>query len=185
MYNSMSIIKFISMFIRDILIKSNDNKTLGSVLDLGCGTGLTGKEIGKYCDYLEGVDLSKSMLEQARRTNAYNKLIYRDISDYLLVEELDFNYYVATDVFIYVGDLSNIFSLIKSRNKSSGKMVFSTEDTDGDTFVLGQSGRYSHSKKYIEGLCEKFNYSLCHFEYQKLRKENNDYIAAGLYLLEF
>ena len=31
--------------IRNILIKSNDNQELGSVLDLGCGTGLFGTEI--------------------------------------------------------------------------------------------------------------------------------------------
>ena len=31
--------------IRDILIKPNSKDTLGSVLDLGCGTGLLGPEI--------------------------------------------------------------------------------------------------------------------------------------------
>ena len=39
--------------------------TLGSVLDLGCGTGLTGLEIKDFCSKLEGVDLSKKMLELA------------------------------------------------------------------------------------------------------------------------
>ena len=74
--------------------------------------------------------------------------------------------------------------LTKSRNKAGGNLAFSTEDCDGDSFSLEQSARYSHSKKYIEGLCGKFGYELRHFETQALRKEKN-YIRGGLYLLDF
>ena len=81
--------------------------------------------------------------------------------------------------------LSEIFRLIKFRNKKGGRLVFSTEEYDGDGFFLEQSGRYSHSKKYIEGLCEKFGYELYHFQTQALRKEKNQYISGGLYILEF
>jgi predicted TPR repeat methyltransferase len=38
----------------------------GSVLDLGCGTGLAGAAFRPYCDWLVGVDLSPAMLAQAR-----------------------------------------------------------------------------------------------------------------------
>ena len=98
---------------------------------------------------------------------------------------MNFDYFIATDVFIYIGDLCDVFQLIKSRNKKGGKLAFSTEDYDGDNFTLEQSGRFSHSKKYIEILCEKFGYKLCHFETKNLRKEKNQYIRGGLYLLDF
>ena len=98
---------------------------------------------------------------------------------------MNFDYFVSADVFIYIGDLSDVFRLIKSRNKTGGKLVFSTEDCEGDGFSLEQSGRYSHSKKYIQGLCETFGYELCHFETHALRKEKNNYIRGGLYLLDF
>ena len=75
--------------------------------------------------------------------------------------------------------------LIKSRNKTGGKLAFSTEDCDGVSFSLKQSGRYTHSKKYIEGLCETFGYEMRHFETQALSKEKNNYIRGGLYLLDF
>ena len=94
-------------------------------------------------------------------------------------------YLVALDVFIYIGDLANLFRLIKSRNKIGGKLAFSTEDSDGDGYFLEVSGRYSHSKKYIDSLCEKFGYTVLHFERQSLRKQKNEYIMGGLYLLEF
>ena len=134
--------------ITEMIVAKNSNIQLGSVLDLGCGTGLIGDEIKKYCSNLEGIDLSKSMLEKASAKNIYDKLEHKDIVEYLSTENLDFNYFISTDVFIYVGELSKIFKLIKSRNKSKGKFVFSTEHTDRDGFFLEQTGRYSHSKKY-------------------------------------
>ena len=81
--------------------------------------------------------------------------------------------------------LSEVFSLIKSRNQISGKLVFSTEDYDGNGYFLEQSGRYSHSKKYIENLCKKYDYEIQHFENQPLRIEKNQYIKGGLYILNF
>ena len=171
--------------ITELIVAKNSNIQLGSVLDLGCGTGLIGDEIKKYCSNLEGIDLSKSMLEKASAKNIYDKLQHKDIVEYLSTENLDFNYFISTDVFIYVGELSKIFRLIKSRNKSKGKFVFSTEHTDRDGFFLEKSGRYSHSKKYIESLCNEFGYKLSHFETTNLRKEKDKFIIGGLYLLDF
>jgi predicted TPR repeat methyltransferase len=98
---------------------------------------------------------------------------------------LNFDYFISTDVFVYIGDLSDVFRLIKSSNKKGGKLAFSTEHYDGDSFFLEQSGRYSHSKKYIESLCKTFGYELRHFETQAIRKDKGEYITGGLYLLDF
>ncbi|MCH2631562.1 MAG: tetratricopeptide repeat protein [Nisaea sp.] len=171
--------------IAEIIIKNSKLDLLGSILDLGCGTGLFGVEIKQFCENLEGIDLSEKMLREAKGKNIYDKLIKEDIVDYLSISSLNFDYFVATDVFIYIGDLSDVFRLIKSRNKPGGKLAFSTEDCEGDGFSLEQSGRYSHSKKYIQGLCETFGYELRHFETHALRKEKNHYIRGGLYLLDF
>ena len=171
--------------IAEMIIKDNKFDLLGSIMDLGCGTGLFGAEIKQFCEHLEGIDLSEKMLDKAKEKDVYNKLIKQDIVTYLSNESLNFDYFISTDVFIYIGDLYDVFRLIKSRNKTGGKLAFSTEDSDGDGFFLEQSGRYSHSKKYIEGLCEKFGYKLRHFETQALRKDKNQYISGGLYLLDF
>ena len=47
---------------------------LGSVLDLGCGTGLGGAAFRPYCDWLVGVDISPGMIEQARAKGLYDRL---------------------------------------------------------------------------------------------------------------
>ena len=171
--------------IAEMIRKDSKFGFLGSIMDLGCGTGLFGMEIKQFCEHLEGIDLSRKMLDEAKEKNVYNKLIKQDIVDYLSNAIFNFDYFILTDVFIYIGDLSDVFRLIKSRNKTGGKLAFSTEDHDGDGFFLEQSGRYSHSKKYIENLCKTFGYELRHFETQALRKDKNKYISGGLYLLDF
>ena len=125
------------------------------------------------------------MLKKAEEKTVYDKLIKQDILDYLSNANLNFDYFVSTDVFIYIGDLDNVFWLIKSRNEKGGKLVFSTEDYNGEGFFLEQSGRYSHSKKYIEGLCKKFGFEISHFKLHPLRKEENKIIIGGIYLLTF
>ena len=152
---------------------------------MGCGTGLTGLQINDFCSYLEGIDVSNRMLEEAKKKNVYDKLSHSDIIEYLSRAKLDFDYFISTDVFIYVGELSEVFRLIKSRNKKPGKLLFSTEHTKKDGFQLEKSGRYSHSHNYIESLCRKFNYKISHYSITNLRKENDIFLKGGLYMLDF
>ena len=99
--------------------------------------------------------------------------------------ELNFDHYFAADVFIYIGNLFKIFSLIKDRSKEGGKLIFSTEHSEKDGFFLEQSGRYSHSKSYIQAICEELDYQMVHFSQVDLRKEREKLISGGIYLLEF
>ena len=50
------------------------------------------------------------MIEIAESKKIYNQLIKKDLVEYLAEAELAFNYFVATDVLIYIGDLSEIFA---------------------------------------------------------------------------
>ena len=168
------------------LIKGQEPKIIvASVLDLGCGTGLVGAELNNKCQNLEGIDLSKLMLERAREKGVYNKLHNSDILAYLGEKKLDFDYFVAADVFIYVGALQDLFQLIKSRNKRRAKLVFSTEHSTQNGFTLEKSGRYSHSKQYIEALVKKFGCRIVHFSLTNLRKDNGTYLKGGMYVVQF
>jgi len=171
--------------VADLALNFHGTGSMGSILDLGCGTGLLGIEIKKYCSNLKGVDISSKMIKQAEKHHVYNTLEHVDIFEYLSNSELDFDYFISTDVFVYIGELSDVFRLIKSRNKRSGKLIFSTEHTEASGFQLEKSGRYSHSKSYIEALCLEFEYSMSHFSTNDLRKEKGEFITGGLYILDF
>ena len=58
----------------------------GSVLDLGCGTGLAGAAFRPFCDWLVGVDLSPAMLAQARTKGLYDRLIEGEVLGFLADE---------------------------------------------------------------------------------------------------
>jgi predicted TPR repeat methyltransferase len=171
--------------IAELILKHQSDAPLGSVLDLGCGTGLAGVELKDFCQEIEGIDLSKKMLAKARQKNVYSKLNHTGIVEYLTEAPLDFDLFMSIDVFVYVGELSEVFRLIKSRNKRHGRLSFSTEHTRKADFYLEKSGRYSHSRGYIESLCDKFDYQLLHFSTNDLRKDGTEFITGGLYLLEF
>ena len=64
------------------------------------------------------------MLDVAKGKNVYVKLIKQDTEVYLSNASLSFDYFVSTDVFVYIGDLFEIFRLIKSSNQKIGKLVF-------------------------------------------------------------
>ena len=53
--------------IAEMITRDNKFGSLGSIMDLGCGTGLLGMEINQFCDYLEGIDLSEKMLAEAKK----------------------------------------------------------------------------------------------------------------------
>ena len=171
--------------IAELILEYQSDAPLGSVLDLGCGTGLAGVELKGFCQEVEGIDLSKKMLAKAGQKNVYSKLSHIGIEEYLAEAPLDFDLFLSTDVFIYVGELTEVFRLIKSRNRRHGRLAFSTEHTQKADFFLEKSGRYSHSKGYIESLCDKFDYQLLNFSTIDLRKSRSELITGGLYLLDF
>jgi predicted TPR repeat methyltransferase len=171
--------------IAELVLKQQSETPLGSIIDLGCGTGLAGVELKGFCKEIEGIDLSQKMLAKARQKNVYSKLNHTGIIEYLTEAPLDFDLFLSTDVFVYVGELSEVFRLIKSRNKRPGRLAFSTEHTKKADFFLETSGRYSHSKSYIDSLCNKFDYRLLNFSTIDLRKSGSEFITGGLYLLEF
>lgn len=81
-------------------LKESGSGSLGSILDLGCGTGLTGLEIREICYNLEGIDLSSKMLEVAKTKDVYDKLDKVNIVEYLSNSKPDFDYFISTDVII-------------------------------------------------------------------------------------
>ena len=56
-------------------------KIFEKVIDLGCGTGLTGKELRDISKNLTGIDISSNMVAKTREQDVYDRLIVGDIVD--------------------------------------------------------------------------------------------------------
>ena len=169
--------------LKEEIYKNIKQKDFDKVLDLGCGTGLFGDEIRDSCKHLTGIDISKNMLSKAEEKYIYDELYHFEIEKYLATSALDFDLVCAADVFVYMGDLHKTMHILKSRNNVDFSIAFTTEHSDIGEYVLQSSGRYTHSRNYIENICSKLGYKLETHSIHPLRKEANTQIYGGLYIL--
>ena len=157
-----------------------------AVLDLGCGTGLFGREVRPFTAKLVGVDLSASMLAKARERNLYDNLIESDLESYLAGTEDSFDLIAATDVLIYFGRLDELFVLIAAHLSAGGRFAFTTEspaELESDYFLL-PAGRYAHHPRYIERLAAGNSLALIKRRDTPIRAENSVPLAGHVFILE-
>jgi len=155
------------------------------VIDLGCGTGLAGLEFRQLSGRLTGVDLSAGMISRARDRGIYDELLVGDLVAALEADKQSYDLFICADVFPYVGKVDSLFSTISSHAASGALFVFSTELHDGEGFVLQQSGRYAHAQEYLRKAAASHKFSVLTMRTENLRKQNNEWIAGDLVVLQF
>jgi len=174
-----------SLLKKKFLNSSSANNNICRTVDLGCGTGLCGVEFRDLTETLIGIDLSDKMIAKSKEKNIYDELYVNDLITGLKELEGKFDLFISSDVFIYVGNLKDLFNTVSEYATKHSLFIFSTEDEDGDSFHLRQSGRYSHSKKYIAQLASTSGFRLEHFERANLRKDKGQWIVGGIYILSY
>jgi predicted TPR repeat methyltransferase len=127
------------------------------LLDLGCGTGLLGAQLGKISGRLEGVDVSPKMLDQAKRLGLYDSLevgdLHKTLSD---TSAASYDIVAALEVFVYIGDLSEAIPASFKVLVPGGYLVFSCEigaDDGPDLYLDPLTERYVHKRGAVEALC--------------------------------
>lgn len=129
------------------------------VLDLGCGTGLSGIAFKPIARHLVGIDLSPRMLEQARALRIYDALFIGDVENLPPETRGPFDIAIAADVLVYLGDLQTLFAAVRARLKGGGLWLFTTERGERD-FECGPKRRYRHSEAYLRALAEAHGFDV-------------------------
>jgi predicted TPR repeat methyltransferase len=160
------------------------DKKFKNVIDLGCGTGLSGVQFRELSEHLIGVDLSKNMIQKAKEKNIYDELCIDDILENLNRTTSSFDLFICTDVLVYFGDLTPVFQSIKKRCHAKALFLFSTEHTDHDDFILNNKGRYAHSPNYIYSVSLNSGFRVLYSGQTDLRKEKDIWIMGSLYILQ-
>ncbi len=155
------------------------------ILDLGCGTGLCGVHLRHRSTRLTGVDLSPAMLAKASARGIYDELLERDIADYLhAAPAASFDAIVAADVFIYIGELDEIFKEVARVAAPGAVFAFTIERSPQEqNFVLLPSGRYAQSLAYIRHLAAHCRLIEAAAVLQDLRGDPGRAIPGYLYAL--
>ena len=153
-------------------------------LDLGCGTGLCGVAFGPHSREMIGVDLSSKMLDKARARDLYQQLVHSDLLSMMRAEpEASFDIVIAADVFVYIGELTEIYAEAQRLLTPGGLFLFSVESSDAllqegqlapaTDYQLLLSGRYAHASSYLQQLAAANNLQVLALESRVLRMESN------------
>ena len=170
--------------IKELILELNKNKLeFNNVIDLGCGTGLAGKNLRDISTNLTGVDVSKNMISEAEKLDIYDKLLVGDIVEELSLMEDKFDLLIALDVLIYVGDVKSIFQAVRKRCEINSLFVFSVEIQDSNGYSLLKSSRYAHSDKYIKDQAAEL-FKLVDSKDVRLRKEGNNWINGKVFVFQ-
>lgn len=132
---------------------ARERMKFGSVLDLGCGTGLAALPFRPFSDWMVGVDLSAAMLAQARGKGLYDRLIEAEVQRYLTEEaKIGARYHLvlAADVFMYFDDLGPVLRAATQVVAPAGALAFSVETHDGDGILLRETLRYAHGEAHVQ-----------------------------------
>lgn len=141
------------------------------VLDLGCGTGLSGEAFVASAGWLEGVDLADAMVAAARDKGVYDSLACSDILSFLGASEHRYDLIVAADVFIYFGDLKHVFAAVSAKLASGALFAFSVERSADQDVALRDSLRFAHSANYVTAALQGAGLEVANIEQAVLRKD--------------
>src|SRR4051794_33237508 len=83
----------------------------GSVLDVGCGTGLVGRALRArgFAGRLAGLDISEASLAVAEQSGAYDSLAHADLQQRLPVEDDSVDAVVCVGVMTYLPEVEAVW----------------------------------------------------------------------------
>jgi predicted TPR repeat methyltransferase len=159
----------------------------GSMLDLGCGTGLGGAAFRPHVDWLVGVDLSPGMIEQARRKGLYDRLATDDIARFLadaIAGNARFDLVVAADALTYVAGLDGLFAAVAPVLAPGGMFAFTVETQAGEGVVLGEKLRYAHGADHVRSALAAAGLTPRHWASSSTRTESRLPVPGLLVVVE-
>jgi predicted TPR repeat methyltransferase len=153
------------------------------VLDLGCGTGLSGLALAPFAARLEGLDLSPRMLAEAAKRKLYAALHEAELVAWLPGRPGAFDLVAAADVLNYLGDLAPAFTAIHAALAPGGWLGFSIEAGATSPYVLGEAMRYRHHPDHVATLAHAAGFSDVARREVVLRTEKGAPVAGVLFVL--
>jgi len=165
------------------LAKLRDAPVRARVIDLGCGTGLVGAALAGTGAEVIGVDLASRMLEVAAARGDYAGLEQGELLEMLArAAPGSAQAVVAADVFIYVGDLEQVFAAVTRVLAPAGLFALSVEGLEKGDYQLRPSGRYAQSPAYLRALARRTGLEELRIEATRVRREGSGYAEGWLAL---
>ena len=160
----------------------------GSLLDLGCGTGLAGEVFRPFAGRLVGVDLSAAMIARAEAKGDYDRLVVGNLAAFLSAEiakAAKYDLVLAADVFVYVNDLAAVLADVARVLAPRGMLAFTVETHSGAGVALLPTLRFAHSELYLRDAIAGAGLTLLALDQAAIRTEKGEpvnglVLVAGL-----
>lgn len=165
------------------------------LLDLGCGTGLTGVAFDDCASHKTGVDLSERIVELAFDREVYDDLYVGEAVSFL--EEFEdedgsvpnWDFIAATDVFPYLGAVERMMAGAANRLVPNGYFAFSTETLppeilNGRSYMVGRKQRFAQGEGYLRTSLETAGFALLSLEPIVVRLEDGEPVPGHLVIAQ-
>ncbi len=157
------------------------------MLDLGCGTGLSGVCFGDCAGHVTGVDLSEEMIAATDETECYHALFVGEAVRFMQEADERWDLVSATDVLPYIGDLSAFFEGLSRVTEPGGVVALSSETLPpalmaGRDYAVTPHHRFAHAQDYLRRLLATGGFSPFVFEAITVRREQDMPIPGWLVL---
>lgn len=160
----------------------------GSVLDLGCGTGLIGERLRARSSWIEGVDLSPAMVAQAARKGVYDALHVAEATAFMAGDGRRFDLVTAADLLIYLGDLGPFMAFAAGCLADGGLLALTVEAAEADgpgvERRLRPSRRFAHSAGYVGRTASEAGLVLKDHAEATLRRDGADPVEGHIMAFE-
>ncbi|GAB4519059.1 MAG: class I SAM-dependent methyltransferase [Roseibium sp.] len=182
----------VPLLLRD-MIRSVDAGPFDRLLDLGCGTGLTGVALADCTSHRTGVDLSERIVELAYDREVYDDLYVGEAVEFLKeFEEEDgsrprWDLIAATDVFPYLGAVEAFLEGAAGRLVPNGFLAFSTETLPdavlkGRPYMVGPKNRFAQGEAYVRSALDAAGFDILAMDPITVRLEDGDPVPGHLVL---
>lgn len=151
------------------------------ILDLGCGTGLSGAALHPFAARLDGVDLSPMMVAKAELRRIYDDLAVAEAQTYLDRSTQDWDVIAAVDMLNYVGELRPIFRGAAARLRPSGWLIGTVEKREQGGTILTEKRRHTHGADHLRQAIEAANLTMVDISDAVLRHEGGKPVAGLIF----
>lgn len=180
----------VPLLVRD-LVQKLEIGPFDRLLDLGCGTGLTGMALADCTSHRTGVDLSERIVELAYDREVYDDLYVGEAVAFLEEFEEDdgsrpsWDMIAATDVFPYLGAVEPFLAGAVDRLKPRGYLAFSTETLseealEGRSYMVGPKSRFAQGEGYIRSSLDAAGFDILAMDPITVRLEDGDPVPGHL-----
>lgn len=180
----------VPLLLRDLLNRLNLS-SFDRLLDLGCGTGLTGMALLDCTSHRTGVDLSEKIVELAFDREVYDDLYVGEAVEFLRdFEDEDgqrpaWDLITATDVFPYLGAVEPFLNGAVMRLSPGGHLAFSTETLPdpvmgGQPYMVGPKNRFAQGEGYIRTALSSAGFDILAMEPITVRLEEGEPVPGHL-----